>query len=273
MDISYIVFNTIIYGMLATTLASFMAYGKFLNLTVAAYFILWWYVVHHAIYRWIDRGFLLIWAICIVSFFLINWLLLRFFPNEKQRDLAAIIITLASAYTLDNVMAYIYGPGSINIQWIDVSLWYLLLILWLLIIIFYYVFSKSTIWIILKAINEKTMVVQSLWLRTNRLLYCVFAIFLVLLIWSATLFLTKSAIKPSDGIFFLLKAIGIMIMVGISKKEYMFIGALLYVILEYLFFIQRKVPIIYKETLILFIILWVLILKPEWLFSLSKRTV
>gem|GEM_PF-4583746 len=51
----------------------------------------------------------------------------------------------------------------------------------------------------------------------------------------------------------------------------MFFGALAYVLIEYLLFITRGLPIAYKESLVLVIILFVLMLKPEGIFSLSKR--
>jgi hypothetical protein len=54
-----------------------------------------------------------------------------------------------------------------------------------------------------------------------------------------------------------------MILVGISKKEYMLFGALLYVVMEYLLFIQLGLPISYKETFILIVIVAVLLFKPE----------
>ncbi|MEI7477610.1 MAG: hypothetical protein WCJ81_03700 [bacterium] len=52
-------------------------------------------------------------------------------------------------------------------------------------------------------------------------------------------------------------------MVGVDKKQYMYLGALIYVILEYLLFIRLGFPIGFKETLILFMILAILLIKPE----------
>jgi hypothetical protein len=44
--------------------------------------------------------------------------------------------------------------------------------------------------------------------------------------------------KPGDGFFYLIKGLGISILVGFSQKQWVCIGALLYVLLEYLFFIH-----------------------------------
>lgn len=271
MDLSYILFNTIVYGVLATTLAAFMAYWKFLNLAVAAYFVLSSYVVYQLVTFWFGRGFVAISLLLVWVFFCLHQLLLKLFKNEKQRDLAAIVITLSAAYFLDNIIAYFYGPWSINVQNVQIGIGTLIAIFVLLLLVFYYVFSKSTIWVVLKWIYEKTAVIKSLWVRVDRLLQIVFGMFLILLLATSFLYLTKSAIRPTDGIFFLLKAVGIMIMVWVDKKEYMFVGSLLYVIVEYILFIERWLPIVYKETLILFVILAVLLIKPEGLFSLAKR--
>ncbi len=54
-----------------------------------------------------------------------------------------------------------------------------------------------------------------------------------------------------------------MIMIGLEKKEYIYLGALVYVALEYIIFIGLGMPIQYKETLILVIILAILLIKPE----------
>jgi branched-subunit amino acid ABC-type transport system permease component len=48
---------------------------------------------------------------------------------------------------------------------------------------------------------------------------------------------------------------------------------LLYVLLEYLFFIHWWRPIIYKESLILVLILLILVCKPTGLFSSWKRAI
>jgi len=52
------------------------------------------------------------------------------------------------------------------------------------------------------------------------------------------LILNETNLRASDGLFYLIKGIGIMILVGVAKKEYMYLGALLYVFIEYLLFIQ-----------------------------------
>jgi branched-subunit amino acid ABC-type transport system permease component len=71
----------------------------------------------------------------------------------------------------------------------------------------------------------------------------------------------------------MIKAMGIMILVGTARRERIFAGALLYVLVEYLLFIVWGLPISYKETFILLVILGVLLFKPEGLFNRKKRNV
>jgi branched-subunit amino acid ABC-type transport system permease component len=71
----------------------------------------------------------------------------------------------------------------------------------------------------------------------------------------------------------MIKALGIMILVGTTRKEYLFLGALLYVLVEYGLFIVWGLPISYKETLILLVILGVLLFRPEGIFARRERKI
>ena len=51
-----------------------------------------------------------------------------------------------------------------------------------------------------------------------------------------------------------------------DKRQYVYLGALIYVVyvvIEYLLFITRGLPIGFKETLILLMILLILLVKPS----------
>jgi branched-subunit amino acid ABC-type transport system permease component len=125
----------------------------------------------------------------------------------------------------------------------------------------------------LNAISENSGLVRGLGIQTTSFLQKVFAVLLVLLFGIAFILLTETSLRASDGLFYMIKALGVMILVGTARKEYLFLGALLYVVVEYLLFIVGGLPISYKETLILVVILGVLLFKPEGLFSGRKRTV
>lgn len=119
----------------------------------------------------------------------------------------------------------------------------------------------------LNAINENSGLVRGFGISTTSFLQKVFASLLVLLFVLAFILLNETSLRASDGVFYMIKALGIMILVGTAKKERMFAGALVYVLVEYGLFILAGLPISYKETLVLVVILGVLLFKPEGLFS------
>ena len=149
----------------------------------------------------------------------------------------------------------------------------LLIIFIVLFVLFYYLYKNTLLGAMLRGIEENSKTIKSLGIKVNVTLQWLFMGMLILLLVMAFIILNEANLRASDGIFYLIKWIWIMILVGISKKEYMLFGALLYVLMEYLLFIQIWLPISYKETLILIIILWVLFFKPEWLFTLIKRKI
>lgn len=273
MDLHYILFNTIVYGSIATTLAAFFAFGKFLNLGI------WWFLVlgGYGIHAFVNHGFsqdvVLALGIFVVGYFMINWLLLHYFPHAKQRDHVGIVLTLGVSIVLENMIGYIFGPNSVSLSLVSLPTWGLGVVFFILLMGFWYVFSNTMLGIILKGMFEHSNVIKWLGVPTMKILQLLFGFFLLLLLANSFLILNETNLRASDGLFYLIKGIGIMILVGVAKKEYMYLGALLYVLVEYLLFIQFWLPISYKETLIIAVIVLVLLAKPEGLFSLTKRRV
>ena len=274
LDLWYIFFNSIVYGIIATVFAWFFAYSKFLNLSIGGFLVLLWYNIQSLVtWSWSLWWQLLI-SLFIIGLYvlLVRWMQKRF-RHESQRDHAGIIITLWLVIVLENLTNYLYWPNSVSLprEWLS-SRW-----LWILFVILLagvrYLFNKSSRWVIYKWIYENSKTIRSLGIRVDRSVLAMSIVFFVLLIIDVVLILTEVNIRASDGLFYMIKGIGIMIMVGVHKKEYMFVWALLYVLIEYLLFITRGLPIAYKETLILWIILLLLLIKPEWIFTLSKRNV
>jgi len=231
----------------------------------------------YILYRFITYGFsilnIIILTVFIVSFLLINRSLLKYFPNDKQRDHVWLIITLWISIILENLTSYVYWPNSVSLSIMHMSIYGLAIIFMILVLFFFYFYKYSFLGVTLNAISENSKLVRGLGVNTSKILQITFFCLLILLLSCSFLLLNESNLRAGDGIFYMIKWIWIMILVWITKKEYMFFGALLYVLIEYLLFIQRWLPISYKETLILIIILLVLLLKPEWLFSLRKRKI
>jgi branched-subunit amino acid ABC-type transport system permease component len=200
-------------------------------------------------------------------------IVVKAFTNEKQRDLFGLIFTLGWSLIIENVVNLLYGPNAVSIALWNRTVWGLITTLVIINIIIVYLFHVSYNGKIRQAIYSQTSSVRSLGVRVNRMLVILMSAILPCLAMLGIIVANEWAIKPSDNLFYLIKWIGIMIMVGVEKKQYVYLGALIYVAIEYLLFIQRWLPIWFKETLILFMILIVLLMKPEWLFSLRSRKI
>ena len=273
MDVQYILLNTIVYGIVALVIANFFSFGKMLNMSVGWFMVMWWYIMYDVIIHGISIETLVIWVSCISLFIAINWAIYKFFPNDKQKDHVGIIATLGISIVLENITNYIYGPDSINLSIVHFNRQILLILFILLFWLFYYLFKHTLIGAMLRGIEENNKTIRSLGIKSNKILQILFMGMFVLLLVMAFIILNEANLRASDGIFYLIKWIWIMILVGISKKEYMLFGALLYVLMEYFLFIQIGLPISYKETLILIIILSVLLFRPQGLFSFRNRKI
>jgi len=271
MDRSYILFNSIVYGWLALVFSAFYAYAKIQHLSIGSFMVFLWYIIYQYMTTWFTfhTTAILLWFIACYMGSL--WVLIHWFPNEKSRDLLSIVFTLWLSLVTENVLHLFYGPWSVSVSGIDVPL-YVLIVLFIGLNIFLFYMSWATVFgKMMKGVFERSLVVSSLWIRVQRLQYITFFLLLLILTLIAGLVLVESNIKPGDWLFYLIKGIWISILVGFSQKQWVFVGALLYVLVEYFFFIHLWRPIIYKESLILVIILLVLVWKPSGLFSFWKR--
>jgi len=273
MDIQYILLNTVIYGAIALVIANFFSFGKMLNMSIWWFMVMGWYIIYNLIVHWISVQTLIILVWFILLFVLINRAIFKFFPHDKQKDHVWVISTLGISIILENLTNYIYGPNSINLNIVNFNRQIMLIIFITLFGLFYYTYKHTLLGAMLRGIEENNKTVKSLGIKTDKILQLLFLWMLILLLAIAFIILNESNLRASDGMFYLIKWIWIMILVGISKKEYMFFWALLYVLMEYLLFIQIWLPISYKETLILVIILCVLLFRPQWLFSFRNRKI
>lgn len=273
MDLWYILLNTIIYGTVAMVIAWFFGFGKILNFSLWAFMMMGGYIMYMCIAHGFTRTNIIMLIVFFGVFLLINRWLLTYFPNDRKRDHVGLILTLWVSIVLENLTNYIYWPNSVSLSFGHIPVYGLVIIFLALMWFFFYLYKYSFLWVTLSAISENATLVRGLGVHTNKILQIVFFCLLLLLLTSSFLILNESNLRATDGIFYMIKWIWIMILVWISKKEYIFFWALLYVLIEYLLFIKIWLPISYKETLILLVILLVLLGKPEWLFSLRKRAI
>ena len=270
MDLSYIFFNALVYGVIASALSSFFAYAKFLNLALGSYLMGATFVVYlFAQSKFVAAGLLLA-GLCI-SYVVLYVLLLRHFSHEKQRDLVALIISLMLGTVLANILQFFFGSGGIYLSAWQFSPLVLMSLFFVIAFGIYYVFEKTYYSIVFKGLFEKSTVIQSLGISLHLYRHVLYMFWFSLFFAVGFLLLHTSGVKAVDGLFYLLKGLAIMIMVGISRKQYIFVGTLIYVLIEYLLFIKWGIPIAYKESMIMIVILWVLLFKPEGLFSLKTR--
>lgn len=231
------------------------------------------YIIYNILVHgiWIQTLIVVIWYI--VLFLIINRAIFKYFPHDKQKDHVGVLATLGISIVLENLTNYLYGPNSINLNIVTFDRQVLLVLFIILFGLFYYVFKHTLLGAMLRGIEENSTTIKSLGIKANKILQFLFAWMLILLLVVAFIILNETNLRSSDGMFYLIKWIWIMILVGISKKEYMLFGALLYVVMEYILFIQLGLPISYKETFILIVIVSVLLFKPEWLFTFRKRKI
>lgn len=272
MDISYIFFNALVYGIIASALSSFFAYAKFLNLALWSYLMGAAFVVYLFAHGRFFAAFVLLLGL-LLSYVAFYVLLLRDFAHDKQRDLVALIVSLMLGTLLANILQFFFGSGGIYLSAWKMSPWILMSLFVSIASRIYYIFEKSHYSIVFKWLFEKSIVIQSLGIPLNIYRHILYIFWFVLFFLVGILLLHTSWIKAVNGLFYLLKGLAIMIMVGISRKQYIFLGALLYVLAEYLLFIKRGLSIAYKESMIMIVILVVLLIRPDGLFSFKTRGV
>lgn len=127
--LTYIFFNTLIYGSIAFALSAYFGYGKYLNVTLGSFMILGTYTVISIIdYGW-SRASLAILLAMIACYMMINHIVLHWFPSEKQRDLFGLIFTIGASILVENVTNMIYGPVPTSIHLPTLPRWLLLIVL------------------------------------------------------------------------------------------------------------------------------------------------
>lgn len=269
--IEYILYNTLIYGTIAFLLASWYAYGKFVNLSLMSWLIVLLYVFNSFLTDWITAKAVLFGVAMMVVYFVVHRIILTHFTNELQRDLFWLIFTLGAALFIENMVNLTFWPTPISNDLFSIWPSFLVGSLIIINILLRHTFESSYLGKLRKGIANSATTIRALWVSVSWWLqwYLRSSVPVLFTLW--ILITNHTALKASDNLFYLIKWIGLMILVGIDNKQYMYLWALLYVILEYLLFVTFSLPIGYKETLILCIILLVLMIKPTGLFSIYIR--
>lgn len=166
----YILFNTLIYGSIAFVLASFYAYGKFLNATIGTWMIMGTYtVVALSRYGMTMTSAISILAI-LVLYLIIHAIIIKKFPHETSRDLFGFIFTLGGSLLIENIVNMLYGPNAVSLDRWTRSVPGLVATLVVINLVLLYLFRTSYNGLIWQAIYNNTSAIRSLGVRVNRML-------------------------------------------------------------------------------------------------------
>lgn len=136
----------------------------------------------------------------------------------------------------------------------------------------WYIFHASMAGKIFIASRESHSTVKSLGAPlTKWLLFGAWG-WLILLLCASAITLGTGGIRPADGLFYLIIGIGIMVASGSRGITGVFLVSGGYTCLEYFFFITLDVPLAYKAALMITMILILLMIRPEGVFSFRRRT-
>ncbi len=230
--ITYILFNTLIYWSIAFILSACFAYAKYLNVTLGGFMILSTYTLSVLIKDWWSWTYISVFIWIIVIYRATNYVVVHYFHNERQRDLFGLIFTLGGSIFLENITNLIYGASPVSFQRSHITWWQIAIILIVLNIMIIYVFKMTYMGKIRRWIYANTGSVRALGVRTNRMIQNLLMIMLPGLVALGAIIANEWAMKASDNLFYIIKGVGIVIMGGLEKREYIFLGDLLYVIRE-----------------------------------------
>lgn len=232
-----------------------------------------WYILYDLMmywFTWKSWGMLLF---VILSYISMHALCLYGAKDVRSRNIVGIIASLWFLLLVDNMLWLVYGPWSVSVSWIDMSVASLFFIIVCAQILISYMYRYTFWWTAIKSIDEHERVWENIWINRSLYQWVVYGMTWMMLVWLAFLILVESSMQTSDALFYLIKWMWITVFVWYKKPQWLFVWACLYVCLEYFLFVVGWVSILYKESLMLVCILIVLLIKPRWLFSSLTRNI
>lgn len=272
MDLWYILLNTIIYGGCALIISEIFSYGKFLHFAVWTYIMVAWYIFIFMSKFWLNVPNIIMIFSLLLFFFGVNYLLMRSFSSNKREQIW-LIVTLWVSIFLESLWNYLYWASAVSFQSTSISNILLVVLLICLFCILLYFHKFSYMGKEFSAIDENWNFARELWIKTNHHVQVLSVFLFCIILLIAYLLVKTSSIRMQDGFYYMIKWIWIMMLVWLSRKEWLLLWALIYVIIEYLLFVELWLPIMYKESMTLVVIIFCLLYKPEWLFSFRRRSI
>lgn len=167
---NYILSHTLVYGIIGGVFVYYLGYCKVLQVSIGAVFIGLAFVLS-ALWegRITEAGILFV---ALLSFYtLVQWIMMRFFPHQSQKDVFSPIFTVAAAVFVENALGFIFGasPISIDNQYLSSGLLFAIIIC--VMGILWYLFQGSMVGKILTAARESHNTTKSLGIPLNPLLF------------------------------------------------------------------------------------------------------
>lgn len=197
---------------------------------------------------------------------------MHYFPHQSQRDVFSVMFTLGAAIFVQNLLGFIFGASSISLSFSAFSSPVLIALITCCALLIWYLFQKSITGKIFIASRESHNTVKSLGISLHRFLLFGAWGWLILLLFAAGITLGTGGIRAADGLFYLIIGIGIMVASGSRGITGVFLISGAYACLEYFLFVTMGVPLAYKAALMITLILVLLMIKPEGVFSFRRRT-
>ena len=103
----YVLTHTLVYGIIGGVFVYYLAYCKLLQISIGATFI----GLAFALAKFfngdvLEAGLL---ALGLITFYtLLQWIMLRFFPHQSQRDIFSIMFTLGAALVIENTLGILF---------------------------------------------------------------------------------------------------------------------------------------------------------------------
>lgn len=263
MDLTYVVFLTLVYWTLAVIMSRDLGYSKYLSFGLWTLMLWIAYPLHAFVSNTWSAADVLILCCVLGSYFALYVLCNRGFPHERSRELFACVGTIGRMILWENLLTLRYWPVSIRREGVVFSPWAITAVLLGLFFVLLRCTKYTYRWMMYRGLEDRGDVLRTVWISQYRSTTVMHLLSYLLLacIWLSLTAATQ--ITPWDGLFYRIKAVGILVVAGISNRVRLYPIACIYVILEYRLFVYGWLPLQYKDGIMLLIILCVL-LRRSW---------
>lgn len=200
---------------------------------------------------------------CFVGF---HWITIHFFPDHKARELFWIVGSLALAIVLENFIGLYYGSTAFTVD-LRIPTYVIGGCLATIILLNTFIFRLSFHGKIFHTLHEDQQVSKALGIHTKKYIHFFSVFCLLLLVVLSCILLSKSGLRANDGMYYNIKWVGMLILIGAGRLHHVWIGALIYTLLEYGLFVVLSMSTSLKESIMLLVILLLLLVRPKGIFG------